>query len=307
MISFPTKILLATDGSEDASQAARVAADLSQRTGSELHVVHAWRPLPQYAYPSLVSERYYPPYERGATMLLDEQVKSVEEAGATVAEAHLRAGAPSDAILDLAEELGPGLLVVGSRGTGAIERLLTGSVSEALVHHAACPVLVVRGGERAWPPERVVVGDDGSETARQAGDLAAAIGGLFGARMLIVRAQPKPPRPPELPEYEEEIYDRLVREDEQRGTEALNERAGELTETLGVRPEAWVQVDYEPTVAILVAGDRVASTLTAVGSRGLGPIRRSRLGSVSTKVLRAAEGPVLVCPPLRKGGARRTS
>jgi nucleotide-binding universal stress UspA family protein len=47
MISFPTKILLATDGSEDASQVARVAADLSQRTGSELHVVHAWRPLPQ--------------------------------------------------------------------------------------------------------------------------------------------------------------------------------------------------------------------------------------------------------------------
>jgi hypothetical protein len=49
MSIFPTKSLLATDGSEDATVAARAAADLSSMTGSELHVVRAWRSLPHYA------------------------------------------------------------------------------------------------------------------------------------------------------------------------------------------------------------------------------------------------------------------
>lgn len=104
----------------------------------------------------------------------------------------------------------PGLLIAGSRGLGPLKHLLLGSVSEALVHHAACPVLVVRGGERAWPPGRIVVGDDGSESARQAGQLAGVMGTLLGVRMLLVRAQPKPPKPPDLPDYEEGLHDRLV-------------------------------------------------------------------------------------------------
>ena len=57
------KILLATDGSEDAELAATAAMDLSKRTGEELRVVHAWRALPHYSYPSFVPERYQPPYE----------------------------------------------------------------------------------------------------------------------------------------------------------------------------------------------------------------------------------------------------
>lgn len=306
MSIFPTKILLATDGSDDAKLAARAAADLSKITNSELHAVYAWRSLPHHAYPSLAPESYHPLYERGAVRVLDEQMKRTREAGATVTGAHLKLGAPVDEILDLVEDLRPGLLICGSRGLGPIKHLLLGSVSEALVHHAACPVLVVRGGEGAWPPERIVVGDDGSETARRAGDLAAAIGGFFGAWMLLVRAQLKPPRPPELPEYEEEIYERLIREDHERGSKVLEERASELTEALGRRPEVRLLIDDEPTAAILAASGEAASTLVAVGSRGLGPIGRARLGSVSTKALRAARGPVLVCPPPGVSSERRT-
>lgn len=91
---FPSKILLATDGSEDAAVAGRAAADLSRMTDSELHVVHAWRSLPHYAYPSLVPESYHPPYEEGARKILDRQVEQVREAGGSVAEAHLRTGSP---------------------------------------------------------------------------------------------------------------------------------------------------------------------------------------------------------------------
>jgi nucleotide-binding universal stress UspA family protein len=53
-------------------------------------------------------------------------------------------GTPAAEVVDLAEELGVGLIVVGSRGLGGIRRALIGSVSDSMVRHAHCPVLVVR-------------------------------------------------------------------------------------------------------------------------------------------------------------------
>ena len=93
----------------------------------------------------------------------------------------------------LAEEIDADLIVVGSRGLGPIKRFALGSVSEGVVHHATCPVLVTRGGKEAWPPARILIGDDGSEAARRAGTLASEIGGLFGARGLLVHAYPELP------------------------------------------------------------------------------------------------------------------
>ena len=101
-------------------------------------------------------------YEREARRLLESQVREIE-APCVSAEPRLLHGPPVEAILDLCEELEPGLVVLGSRGRGPVGRLLSGSVAEGVVHHARFPVLVARGG--AWPPERVVVGDDGSEDA----------------------------------------------------------------------------------------------------------------------------------------------
>ena len=76
--------------------------------------------------------------------LLDEQVKNVEDAGGTVAGAHLRGERPAEEIVALAEELGADLIVVGRRERGRIRRALAGSVSGWVVRHASSPVLVVR-------------------------------------------------------------------------------------------------------------------------------------------------------------------
>jgi nucleotide-binding universal stress UspA family protein len=152
---FPTKIVLATDGSEDANQAARTAADLAQKTNSELHVVYVGgegfyeTPLVDLAtleptwiareYPDLASN-----LERTERELLDNEIEQVQAAGGTVAQAHLRMGEAAPEIVDLAEEIGAGLIVMGSTGQGGIKRALLGSVSESVVKHAHCPVLVVR-------------------------------------------------------------------------------------------------------------------------------------------------------------------
>ncbi|MDQ3910862.1 MAG: universal stress protein [Actinomycetota bacterium] len=154
MSIFPTKILLATDGSEDAKLAASASIELAQKTGSELHVVHARLMLPWTGY-SAENPTSSPADAREARELvdrwLDAQVKWIEAEGGEVAQAHLRLGRPDEKIItvaeeivSLAEEIGAGLIAIGSRGLGGIRRALMGSVSDSVVRHAHCPVLVVR-------------------------------------------------------------------------------------------------------------------------------------------------------------------
>ena len=152
MSIFPTKILLASDGSREAEQAARTAADLANSTHSELHLITVARGNPDPAYYTNDVVLRYETYEEAleavmgeAQRVLDEQAQKVEEAGGAVEEAHLKIGErPDQAIIHLAEELGIGLIVMGSQGLGGVRRALMGSISDSVVRHAHCPVMIVR-------------------------------------------------------------------------------------------------------------------------------------------------------------------
>ncbi|MDQ3920736.1 MAG: universal stress protein [Actinomycetota bacterium] len=152
MSIFPTRILLATDGSEEATLAARTAIDIADKTGSELHIILVglsvsyvgMGPLEIADIPGPAQEELNQEGQR----LLNAQARWVEANGGTVAEAHLRIGKPDEEIVSQAEELGAGLIVIGSRGVGGIRRALMGSVSDSVVRHAHCPVLVVREERR---------------------------------------------------------------------------------------------------------------------------------------------------------------
>ena len=144
MSIFPTKILVATDGSREAQLAATTAAELANSTGSELHVVLVGE-LPLVYHPErhayrAVSEEH----EKESQQLLEKQVERIKGSGATVAQAHLRMGRADEEIVELAQSMGAGMIVMGSRGQGRIRRTLMGSVSESVVRHAHCPTTIVR-------------------------------------------------------------------------------------------------------------------------------------------------------------------
>ena len=151
-----TKILLATDGSEESELAARAAVELAEATGYELHVVYV-EPLPDFMKKNYADT---PGYDRQLYKMIEEEgrgtlrklVWRVKVAGGTVADSHLRMGAVAEEIVTFADELEVDLIIVGSRGLHRIRRTLAGSVSESVFRHAHCPVMVVRAKDN--PPSR---------------------------------------------------------------------------------------------------------------------------------------------------------
>ena len=143
MSIFPTKILLATDGSADAELARTTAVDLANSTDSEVHLVTVAPGYPSYDIrnPAVVEQ-----LRKQAQDILNEQVEKIEQSGGKVAEKHLKIAERYRAqqIVQVAEYIGAGLIVMGSRGLGGVRRALIGSVSDSVVRHAHCPVMVVR-------------------------------------------------------------------------------------------------------------------------------------------------------------------
>jgi nucleotide-binding universal stress UspA family protein len=146
MSIFPTRILLATDGSREAQLAATTAVDLAQGANSELHVVTVGPDLPLYELPEHPAdfEDVLQEQRRGAKEVLEQQIKRIEESGGTVNERYLREGRADEEIVVLAQEIGAGLIAMGSRGQGRIRRALMGSVSDSVLRHAHCPVAIIR-------------------------------------------------------------------------------------------------------------------------------------------------------------------
>ncbi len=187
------------------------------------------------------------------------------------------------------------LLVVGSRGRGALRSALLGSVALHCAAGAACPVLVVPPGcVPAGGPPVVVVGIDGSEHARAALGVALAEAARLGAAVEAVAAYDPTGRWTELDEQVVPSFEG-IRADVQHGAEKLVEEV--LADAPGTdgapAPEVRVVV-VESSPAEALIGRSRAGQLLVVGSRGHGGIRGLLLGSVALRCLASAECPVLV-------------
>jgi nucleotide-binding universal stress UspA family protein len=139
-------VLLATDGSPTAEKATEAAIELAQLLETELIVVTVWD-LPYTAIgfaPMPVNGELAKLSEEHARKVCAEATSRAEEAGVETRSVVLR-GMPIQEICAAAETFEPRLLVIGSHRWRALKRAVFGSVSTGVLHHARCPVLVVRG------------------------------------------------------------------------------------------------------------------------------------------------------------------
>ena len=139
-------IVFGHDGSKCAQEALRWAGRLALRAGLDLHVVRSWAMMTA-PRPSTWQAGYVPPLSDWEKAVLDELEAHVASAGLDPkvrVSCHVVHKAPAPALMAAAE--GANLLIVGARGRGGFAGLRLGSVSDQLVHHAPCPVTVVRTG-----------------------------------------------------------------------------------------------------------------------------------------------------------------
>ena len=137
------RIVVGVDGSPSSIKALRWAIRQAKLTGAEVEAVTAW------SYPSGYG---WAPFSDGAVDLEGDAGKILAEALAEVSgiapdvvvEPLVVYGHAADVLVRAAK--GADLLVVGSRGHGGFAGMLLGSVSQHCVHHAPCPVLVLRDG-----------------------------------------------------------------------------------------------------------------------------------------------------------------
>jgi nucleotide-binding universal stress UspA family protein len=143
-----TRIVVGTDGSETAAEAVRQAVDLAKLAGAALSIVSAYAPVPkrrlegeQQGAPADVQHEIGP--REDVNLVLDAAAADARKEGIDV-QTHPVEADPVDAILNVAEETGADLIVVGNKGMTGARRFLLGSVPNNVSHHAPCSVMIVR-------------------------------------------------------------------------------------------------------------------------------------------------------------------
>jgi len=176
-----------------------------------------------------------------------------------------------------------GLLVVGSQGLDALDRFMLGSVSTNLIHHATCPVLVVK--DEAAPLRRITLATDGSEASAKAlgfvltkfqPDRSTGKGGSVPIHMSVIHVMPFL-KYPEL----KEAGRRLVEDSVRKLVKA------------GFTAEPVCQLG-KPAEEIMKVASKQHADLIVMGAKGLGAVARFLIGSVSTRVVQHANRSVIV-------------
>ena len=142
-----SSIVVGTDGSDTATEAVRQAIELARSVGARIQLVSAYEPVTD----ARLHETIHVPEDLHWMVNPREDVEATLEAAASEiraagieVEVFARQGDPADAILDVAEERGSDLIVVGNKGMTGAKRFLLGSVPNKVSHHAPCSVLIIR-------------------------------------------------------------------------------------------------------------------------------------------------------------------
>jgi nucleotide-binding universal stress UspA family protein len=285
------RVLIATDGSADASNAIEWLAHF---------------PLPADASVDVVSVIPRPIFDESVVATPWSELKAQTERGLEearrrlakrwpAATAHVLYGDPREAIAEAARRDGVDLVVVGARGLGAVTSFLVGSVSLGVARHAPCAVLVCKGPAR--PVRTVTVALDGSPDAAAAFAFFAAL--PLPAELttrLVGVVQPLGRYPSSAPGLISPALVAALTKYEEGLREELKRPLDDAASLLRPRVKHVVSVTPVGMPADVIVRDAKTNEadLIVVGARGLGPLTRVLLGSVSESVLGHADCPVLI-------------
>jgi nucleotide-binding universal stress UspA family protein len=275
------KILIGVDGSSSSDVAIQKAAHRPWPKGSEFRVLTVLDPYFFTRAPLLLEE------SRASTLEgLKAQAKPLAEAGWAVEYDvmldHARHGLPR-----AASAWGADLVMLGSHGRSAVERLLLGSTAQAVLRHATCSVEIVRareGEKSAQEGMCVVIPTDGSEFAELAVRVAAEQPWPSGSTFKIVSC---PEYPVLVGEYAyfptEKLTELLKASTDQAGISAM--RGEQLLKEAGLKASCEITEPKDtPAAAILDAAEEWKADLIVMGSHGRRGFDRLVLGSVSETV-----------------------
>ncbi|MEV0237508.1 universal stress protein [Nonomuraea sp. NPDC050786] len=270
-------IVVGVDGSEASRAAIEWAAADARRRRLPLKVVHVCE-----QWPRGIDGRKYclGTLEAGA-----DSARAVS--GDVEVSTELLEGNVVEALI--AQSASAESLVLGSRGLGGFAGLVLGSVGMAVAGHAAGPAVIVRAPAVALH-NQIVVGDDGSECAREAMAYAIEQARARHARLLVIYAWQAPIVSAYAPDYGLLLED-AFREESRTAQERVSRWRQE-------HPDIEItdhQVAEHPVPALSKAS--TTADLVVVGSRGLGGFASAVLGSVSHGVLHRAACPVAVVRP----------
>lgn len=275
------RIIVGVDQSDGAAAALRWATCTAAVVGASLLVAEAWQypALPLLAEP----DAYAPPEEIDARVesSLREWASTVTDGSGAAQFTALR-GDGARALATAAESPPPAdLLVVGTRGSGGLDRRLLGSVSRRLTEVAPCPVVVVpEGADEGDGP--FLVGVDGTPDSDAAFDSAAMLAECSSTELLVVHCvEPRTGQAGDPLERGREFGEQLLRS-----------RAAEL-ERRGVRHRTILSFE-SPRRFLAATASEVAARLVLVGARGAGGVERLLLGSVSSHLSASSDRAVAV-------------
>jgi nucleotide-binding universal stress UspA family protein len=272
-------ILVATDLSDGSNEVLRVAAQVAARAAAPLHVVHAVDRLPGGL------DEPYEERAREAERLLDALIGREVPSEVSV-QRHVEQSSPDRAIMEWADRVDAGVIVVGPHVRRAGPARLLGTTAERVLGSARVPCLVVRA-PLAVPSSHVVAAVDPAHGVEPVLDVAiqwallfGGAGGSAGVSRLSVLHVTDDPRGGPPPVLEQAFRLALSRGD----------AGGRLTTTLAVRGTDVVE-------SILLFAEAEVSDLLVLSTRNRGMVGRALLGSVSAEVTRRAPCNVLLIPP----------
>lgn len=296
------RILVPLDGSPLAEDALPVAIRIAEQTNGRLTLLRAVELDPIIMtgladYP--VNVLQYRDLRAAEAVSYLEEIASTSQLNGLSPELMVHDGSAADVVLWTAEEDQADLIIMATHGHKGIRRWALGSVTERVLRYAPCPVLTVRD---TWPINHILLMLDGSKCSEAAITPTLNIAQLLSAKVTLFRVDEALPAHDNALDVIGRIEPAAVESIQSLYANQSEAYLAEIKNNLDVSVPIYVRAAVgNPAEEILKASSDPTYDMVAISTHGRRGLHRWVYGSVTEKVLRGVQKPMLVVRPQPKG------